>query len=260
MDPLKRRLDYHYKYFDKKQISPDPLEFLHKYSNPLDIELIGFISAIFAYGNVRQIIATLSKLENIIGSSPHEFISYYNPQNESKLFNDVKHRFFTSEDISSLFGMLHKAYSAYPSLKHLFLLYYFEEEQNLKSSISFFSRNLLSMCSKCSTNKLTPGIKFMFPDPQQGSACKRMNLFLRWMIRKDDLDFGLWHEIPPSKLVIPVDVHVANICRQVKLTRLKNVSWKMAEDITETLKKYDPVDPVKYDFAISHLGMRKMEF
>lgn len=259
MDLLKRKLDYHYKYFDRKQISPDPLEFLHKYSNPLDIEIVGFISALFAYGNVKQIIATLCRIEQIIGKEPYNFILNYRSEKDHVLFRDIKHRFYTAEDIASLFAMLHKSYSVYPALKDLFLLYYFEDELNLKSSISFFSRNLISMCSKC-TEKRSPGIKFMFPDPEQGSACKRMNLFLRWMIRKDELDFGLWHEIPPSKLVIPVDVHIAKICRQLKLTKLNNVSWKMAEEITEKLKRYDPFDPVKYDFAICHIGMRKMEF
>jgi uncharacterized protein (TIGR02757 family) len=100
----------------------------------------------------------------------------------------------------------------------------------------------------------------MFPLPSAGSACKRMNLFLRWMVRKDELDFGIWNEISPAKLVIPVDTHIARICKELKLTRLKNVSWKMAEEITDSLRKFDPVDPVKYDFAICHIGMRKMEF
>ncbi len=100
----------------------------------------------------------------------------------------------------------------------------------------------------------------MFPNPQKGSACKRMNLFLRWMVRKDELDFGLWEEIPKDKLLIPVDVHIARICKQLKLTKKKNVSWKMAEEITEKLKKFDSEDPVKYDFAICHIGMRKLVF
>lgn len=107
----------------------------------------------------------------------------------------------------------------------------------------------------------------MFPLPEKGSACKRMNLFLRWMVRKDELDFGLWtclsgrqDEIPTSKLIIPVDTHIARICKQLKLTKKKNVSWKMAEEITNNLKKFDPNDPVKYDFALCHIGMRKQVF
>jgi uncharacterized protein (TIGR02757 family) len=103
-------------------------------------------------------------------------------------------------------------------------------------------------------------LKFMFPLPEKGSACKRMNLFLRWMVRKDELDFGLWSEIPTSKLIIPVDTHIARICTQLRLTKRNNVSWQMAEEITENLKKFDPNDPIKYDFAICHIGMRKLDF
>jgi uncharacterized protein (TIGR02757 family) len=104
------------------------------------------------------------------------------------------------------------------------------------------------------------GFKFMFPLPENGSSCKRMNLFLRWMVRKDELDFGLWNSISPSKLVIPVDTHIARISTELGLTKRKNVSWKMAEEITENLKQFDPADPVKYDFAICHIGMRKLDF
>jgi uncharacterized protein (TIGR02757 family) len=100
----------------------------------------------------------------------------------------------------------------------------------------------------------------MFPMPASGSACKRMNLFLRWMVRKDELDFGLWKEILTDKLIMPVDTHVARICRELNLTTKKNVSWKMAEEITNHLKKFDRNDPVKYDFAICHIGMRKIIF
>ena len=100
----------------------------------------------------------------------------------------------------------------------------------------------------------------MFPLPSKGSACKRSNLFLRWMVRQDDLDFGIWDKIPKSKLIIPVDTHVAKICKTLKLTTRKNVCWLMAEEITNNLKAFDAEDPVKYDFAICHIGMRKLSF
>nr|MBP9121411.1 TIGR02757 family protein [Ignavibacterium sp.] len=95
---------------------------------------------------------------------------------------------------------------------------------------------------------------------EKGSACKRMNLFLRWMVRKDELDFGLWKEISTSKLVIPVDTHIARISRSLNLTKRKNADWKMAEEITLNLKRFDAEDPIKYDFAICHIGIRKLKF
>lgn len=255
---LKHKLDYHYRYFDFSQISPDPLEFPHRFSNDYDIEISAFIASVFAYGNVKQIISTLEKLHGTMGKSPYDFVKNYSPGKSAGKFSQIKHRFYTQEDITNFFCALNKIYNTYGSLKYLFLLYYFEKESNLKNSISLFSKHLLEICP--AAGQASHGMKFMFPDPYKGSACKRMNLFLRWMIRKDELDFGLWPEIKPSQLVIPVDTHVARICKELKLTKQKTVSWKMAEEITENLKKIDPADPVKYDFAICHIGMRKLNF
>ncbi len=255
---LKKKLDHHYKYFDKSKISPDPLEFPRRYKNYYDVEISAFISSVFAYGNVKQIINSLEKIHDLMDNQPYKFVADYSFEKGMKLFRSVKHRFYTSEDIAYLFYALNHIYINYGSLKYFFLLYYFEKDLNLKSAISFFSQHFLEIISK--KESVTHGIKFMFPDPNKGSACKRMNLFLRWMIRKDELDFGLWTEISPSKLVIPVDTHVAKICSKLKLTKQKSVSWKMAEEITGKLKRFDPNDPVKYDFAICHIGMRKMNF
>lgn len=193
-----------------------------------------------------------------MGKNPYEFVINYNHAKEKSLFGNIIHRFYTGEDISSLFNGLNKVYSEYGSLNYLFVLYHFIEDESIKNSLARFSSNLIDLCKTGS--KPSNGLKFMFPDPYKGSACKRMNLFLRWMVRKDDLDFGLWTEIPKSKLIIPVDTHIARICKELKLTSQKTVSWKMAEQITENLKKIDPVDPVKYDFAICHIGIRKLNF
>ncbi len=255
---LKNKLDYHYRYFDKTKISPDPLEFPRRYKDRNDIEASAFISSVFAYGNIVQIMKTLEKLHQIMKDSPYEFIMKFNYKKERHLFDSLKHRFYTPDDFARLFCALNKVYANYGSIKYFFLLYYFDKEENLKNAISFFSHNLLHICVP--EGEMTHGLKFMFPDPYKGSACKRMNLFLRWMIRKDELDFGLWSEIPASKLVIPVDTHIARICRELKLSKCKNVSWRMAEEITGNLRMFDPEDPVKYDFAICHIGMRKMKF
>jgi uncharacterized protein (TIGR02757 family) len=256
---LKQKLDYHYKAFDKTQISPDPLQFLHVFSKKEDIELMGFIASIFAYGNVKQIINTLDKILLISNSKPYDFVMNFNKR-KTKL-KGLKHRFYTDEDIQNFFSALNNICKQKGSLKNLFIENFKCEDKNIKNGLSSFSRNFIKEIKiRTKTKKVSPGVRFMFPLPELGSACKRMNLFLRWMVRKDDLDFGLWNEIPADKLVIPVDTHVARICKSLKLTTYKNVSWKMGEEITENLKKYDPADPVKYDFAICHIGMRKMQF
>ncbi len=258
---LKQKLDYHYRAFDKSQISPDPLQFLHLFTKEEDIEVVGFIASIFSYGNVTQIINTLNKILIISNSKPYDFVAnFYKESNKIKL-KGLKHRFYTDEDIQNFFTSLNRIYKQKSSLKDLFLENFNATDKNIKKGLSLFSKNFIDEIRiRTKSKKVSLGVRFMFPLPELGSACKRMNLFLRWMVRKDDLDFGLWNEISTDKLVIPVDTHIARICKSLKLTTYKNVSWKMAEEITENLKKFDPVDPVKYDFAICHIGMRKMKF
>jgi uncharacterized protein (TIGR02757 family) len=258
-DKLKEKLEYHYNAFDKTKIEPDPLQFLHRFSNPADIELIGFISSVFAYGNVTQIIKTIEKITAILGAHPVDFLLKSNRGKIQKAFNGVVHRFYSEEDVVTLFLVLKSVYKEYGMIKNLFLKFYHSGNENLRISISLFSKAFITIAEKEKRN-ITHGVVFMCPAPEKGSACKRMNLFLRWMVRKDELDFGLWNEIPASKLIIPVDTHIARICKQLNLTSRKNADWKMAEEITANFKKYDPHDPVKYDFAICHIGMRKLDF
>ncbi len=262
LSELKTKLDYHYNAFDKSKISPDPLQFLHLFKDENNIESIGFIASVMAYGNVIQIINSLNKILDITGSNPYRFIINYPDAGNKSYFKNIKHRFYSSDDIHLLFLVLHNVYKKCGSLKNLFIDSYDKDEFNIKDLLNRFSINLLSIAEKENPNsRLSPGLKFMFPLPQKGSACKRMNLFLRWMVRKDELDFGIWqNEISKDKLIIPVDTHVAKVCKSLKLTKRKIADWKMAEEITSNLRKIDHEDPIKYDFAICHIGMRKIKF
>ncbi|MDR3611900.1 MAG: TIGR02757 family protein [Ignavibacteriaceae bacterium] len=254
---LKEKLETHYRAFDKSQISPDPLELLHLFKNDLDIEAMGLISSIFAYGNIKQIIKSQQNIIEATGKNPYEFIINFN-HNDEKRIRLISHRFYTGHDTVWLFKSLNAMYKEHGSLRNYFLRFSNERDKNIKNAIEGFSQSFIDYFE--SKRALTRGLRFMFPLPSVGSACKRMNLFLRWMVRKDELDFGIWKEIPTNKLVIPVDTHIARICKELKLTQLRNVSWKMAEEITENLRKFDSTDPVKYDFAICHIGMRKLKF
>jgi uncharacterized protein (TIGR02757 family) len=258
---LKQKLDYHYHAFDKSQISPDPLQFLHLFEDELNIEIMGIIASIFAYGNIKQIINTLNKILNISENNPYMFVWNFHKKDLKFKLKYLRHRFYTGEDIAILFSLLCDIYKEFGTLRNFFMKTYRPADENIKKSLSGLSTQfILRAEDRCAGGKLSPGVKFMFPVPENGSACKRMNLFLRWMVRKDELDFGLWNEIPADKLIIPVDTHIARICRTLKLTKKKNINWAMAEEITKNLKKFDPLDPVKYDFAICHIGMRKLEF
>ena len=256
---LKQKLEHHYKIFNRTKLEPDPLQFLHMFKDEKDIELIGLLASIFAYGNVRQIENAIKKLIKVFNGKPYLFVKNFNLQKDGYKISGIKHRFYTEDDISKLFIILNREIKKYKSIKQIFLQGYNVSDENVKSAISNFSNHLLNSFNQ-SFGEISNGIKFMFPIPEKGSACKRMNLFLRWMVRKDELDFGLWKEIPASKLVIPVDTHIARICKELKLTKGKNVSWQMAEEITRNLKKFDAEDPVKYDFAICHIGIRKLKF
>jgi uncharacterized protein (TIGR02757 family) len=256
---LKDKLEYHYRSFDRSKIEPDPLQFLHMFSDPKDIEAIGFLASVFAYGNVTQIINTLNKVVRITGNSPYQFLLHFNIKKDFKKgFDNLKHRFYTPTDIIRLFELLKDAYQNFSSLNNLFLFSFNNDEINVKNGITGFS-NFFIESYRAKFGKPSRGITFMFPIPEKGSACKRMNLFLRWMVRKDELDFGIWNGILTSQLIIPVDTHIASICKRLRLTTRNNVSWQMAEEITNNLKKYDLTDPVKYDFALCHIGMRKLK-
>ena len=254
---LKQKLEYHYKAFDKSQLMPDPLQFPHLFKDEKDIEVMAFVASVFAYGNVKQIINSLNRFLEISNNQPFKFIQEFT--SGKYIASKFIHRFYSSNDVIQFFQLLKIAYEEFGSLKKLFLRGYNPKDENLKNAVTNFNKYFLDKAQK-EFKTLSRGIVFMFPLPEKGSACKRINLFLRWMIRKDDLDFGLWSEIPTSKLIIPVDTHIAKICKELKLTKRKNVSWKMAEEITTNLKKYDADDPVKYDFAICHIGMRKLKF
>ncbi len=256
---IKEKLDYHYKAFDRSTLEPDPLQFLHRFKDERDIEIIGLLASVFAYGNVKQIENSLEKLINVLGERPYLFIKNLNSENRKEKISGIRHRFYTEDDVKKLLMIINKELTKHNSVRKIFLQGYNISDENVKTGISVFSNHFINSFIE-TFGKITNGIKFMFPIPEKGSACKRMNLFLRWMVRKDELDFGLWNEIPASKLVIPVDTHIAKICRYLKLTNRKISDWKMAEEITNNLKKFDPDDPVKYDFAICHIGIRKLKF
>ncbi|MHC1738188.1 MAG: TIGR02757 family protein [Ignavibacteriaceae bacterium] len=255
---MKDKLEYHYRAFDRSQLSPDPLEYPHRFNNPEEIELAAFIASVFAYGNVRQIGRGLNEILNIMAGEPLRYLTASREEKIRDDFGGLKHRFYTPEDIAALFVALGDMYKDGLSVGWLFGKCYEAVGGELKGGIGGFHKFFLERIGQ--KGEVTPGIRFMFPQPERGSACKRINLFLRWMVRKDELDFGLWDFISPSELIIPVDTHIARIARELKLTKLKNVSWKMAEEITDNLRQYDKNDPVKYDFALCHIGIRKKEF
>lgn len=242
------------RYNHKKFIPPDPLQFVYRYNNPADMEIIAFLSSALAYGRVQQIEKSLTKLFNYIGDSPHKFVLGFRARRHKQLLG-FKHRFTTGEDISDLLTLLKKILTEYGSIEKFFLLGYRQTDQNIIPALSDFSNSLTSMYAAKHDGYVSSGIKYLLADPARTSACKRLNLFLRWMVRNDDVDSGLWTSIDKSKLIIPMDVHMGRLCKILGFYNRKNVSLKSALDVTKNFAEIDRNDPVKYDFALSRIGI-----
>jgi len=244
-----------YKKYNRLNSADDPVWGIIHHKNELDKEILAFIAAEYAFGNIPQINNTVSKIITLLNPSPLEKILDDDFLNYLKKNIDIKHRFLFHSELTGLLKTLQTVYLGFGSLKNLFLMNYNSEDINLKNSITTFSdylRKIHNKHSKTSSRKL----KFLYPSPQSGSACKRLNLFLRWMVRKDKVDLGIWKEIKTSQLVIPLDIHIYRVAKYFGLTKRKSPSWNMAVEITENLKKFNEEDPVKYDFALSHLRLK----
>ena len=257
---LKSLLEHLYQDYDYKvRIAFDPIEFPHRYSRPEDIEVSAFIASCFAYGQVSVFKGVLEKVFAICGQSPYDFVASFRPDREGRLLSEVRYRFNTPRDIIALFYALSVLVSTSGGIKNAFLQSYGGESTLIPSQNTFVER-LLSIDTKdVYGSDIKPlGYRQFFPRPQDGSPCKRLNLFLRWMVRDRDVDFGLWREIPKNRLIIPLDTHIARIGRCLGLTNRTSVDLKMAIEITGCLKELDPEDPIKYDFALCHQGISRV--
>ena len=252
---LKERLEYHYSAFGRENISPDPLEIPHRFTRPEDIEIAAFFAAFFAYGSVFQIIKNVNGLLGRLDDAPYHTIK--TGDNLEERVEGFYYRFYSTFDVATLLLALNDVLSTHGSLKGLFLEGFLPGRE-LSDGIQLFSTWFLKFAEK--EGRLTRGFRHFFPEPVKGSACKRMNLFLRWMVREDELDFGFWAEVGKENLIIPLDLHIARISKLLGLTRRKDSSWRTATEITARLREFDPGDPVKYDFALCHISMRKLEF
>jgi uncharacterized protein (TIGR02757 family) len=242
------------RYNRRELISPDPLQFLYRYSDPGDIEITGFLASALAYGRVEQIEKSLDNLLGRMGDSPSEFVKNFDKYKRSKL-KDFKHRFTTGNDISDLLMLFRKILRRCGSIEQYFIRGYNPGDKNTIPALSKFCNSLLDIHVAGHKGQDSYGLKYLLVSPEDGSACKRLNLFLRWMVRNDDVDTGLWKSIDKAKLIVPVDVHIGRLCKVLGLYSRKTVSLSAAVEITESFAEIEPDDPVKYDFALSRIGI-----
>jgi uncharacterized protein (TIGR02757 family) len=271
MSPLKFHLDNFLLHFPKeKHLSSDPVQFVHRYDDARDREIVGLIASAFAYGNVKIVLRTVENALRFLGPSPSRTIAGFDPKKDARRLRGFYHRFNTSRDLGVLFWIIRRAFEEYGSLESMFASTISAEDIDTTNALENFCATLLGFGHERfyprGELKRRIGVRFLFPRPSEGSACKRMNLYLRWMIRpQDGIDCGVWTRVTPRQLVIPLDTHIARISSYIGLTSMRSPGWAMAQDVTRSLRRLDPADPLRYDFALCHLGIagdcpRKRDF
>jgi uncharacterized protein (TIGR02757 family) len=255
---LKPELDRLYGHYNRADSVADPIEIARRYPDPADREVAGFCAAALAFGRVASVLQSVERLLAIMQPSPAVFLSRFDPAKDRHLFAPLGHRWARGEDLAALLWILKRMIAARGSIEAFFLEHDDPTEIDVGRSIDAFSAAALRVDLRPvygPTVPRRPGVRFFVPRPSTGSACKRLNLFLRWMVRDDGVDFGLWTRVSPSRLIVPLDTHIIRLGRCLRLTGYTSPGWPMAAEITASLRLLDPDDPVKYDFALCHLGM-----
>jgi len=252
---LKGILDHLYaKYNRRVLIPPDPLQFVYHYAKTADQEIVALLASGLAYGRVEQIARSLRDLFARMGTSPGDFVRSFRTAHRRHL-RDFKHRFTSGDDVADLMEVLAWAILQGGSLEAFFLRGYSPSDQTIVTGLDRFCSSLLDRFASQHDGRIGPGLQYLLTRPAAGSACKRLNLFLRWMVRKDDVDLGLWKAVDRRKLIVPMDTHMRRLCRILGLYDRKTVSLSTAIQVTGRFAQIEPDDPVKYDFALSRIGI-----
>ena len=242
-------LDQKVRQYNRANFIPnDPIAIPHRFTQQADIEIAGFFAAIFAWGNRTTILNKSSELLQLMDQAPHQFITQHREKDLKKLLS-FKHRTFQSTDLLYFIHFLRQHYRTDSSLESAFDL----DASDMKSRLIAFHDYFFSLPDAPERTRKHVA------SPLRGSTCKRLNMFLRWMVRRDKMgvDFGIWKTIKPSELICPVDVHVSRVARKLGLIERKQTDWGTAIELTEALRSFDRKDPVKYDFALFSLGVNE---
>jgi uncharacterized protein (TIGR02757 family) len=251
---LKTSLDRLYAEFNYPDSATDPIHIVRRFDRSDDREIVGFCAAALAFGRVASVLQSIERLLAVVGPAPAAYVRSFDPR-QARDFSGLGHRWIRSNDLVALIAILRGMLDQSGSVERFFAEGYEAGAPDVGAALDSFSGRAVSMAPKSRRSKGSPGVGYFFPRPSAGSACKRLNLFLRWMVRRDALDLGVWTSVPPSALVVPLDTHVIRVGRCLGLTRYASPGWAMAREITDALRALDAGDPVKYDFAICHLGM-----
>jgi len=243
---LREHLDKIYVHYNRREyVHPDPLEFLWRYSSIEDREITGLIASGLAYGRVAQILKSTEKVLKILGPSPSGFLKNISLDELKPSLAGFKHRFTTASEMAAVIKSASLLQEKWGLLGNMLVEYL--EKDDYHDALDKFVVAILEGADlgKCS----------LLPRPQRGSACKRLHLFMRWMVRRDEVDPGGWDRVLPSVLTVPLDVHMFRIAKFLGFTRRQNASCTTASEVTEGFRRINPEDPVKYDFSLTRMGI-----
>ncbi len=242
------------RYNHRSFVPPDPLQFAYRYSDRRDVEIAAFLASALAYGRVRQIERSLTQLFDRMENSPYEFTARFDGRARAGL-RTFKHRFTTGDDIADLLVRFRCVFAEYGDLESFFLEGWHAGDTTVLPALSRFCATLYRMQVDTPGGCAAPGLSYLLADPSRGSASKRLHLFLRWMVRRDEVDLGLWTRVDPAQLIVPLDVHMGRLCRILGLHDDKTITLSTARKVTAGFARLEPGDPVKYDFALSRIGI-----
>ena len=249
-------LDRLYDDFNLTHSTRDPIWTVRRYTAPDDQEVVAFIASALAFGRVQSVLQTVDAILGVMGPSPAAFLRQFTPE-QAELFAAIGHRWIRSRDLAAFAYLLHLMLADAGSLEAFFARGHAPDAESVENGLESFSTRALTLDLRpiYGRSRPKPGVAYFFSRPSSGGACKRLNLFLRWVVRRDAVDLGLWSAVTPAQLVVPLDTHIIRVGRCLGLTRRVSPGWKMAMDITATLRTLSPGDPVRYDFSMCHLGM-----
>ena len=245
-------LDRLYQQFDNTESAADPVHVVRRYVDDADREVAAFFAAALAFGRVASVLASIGTFLEALGPSPATFVRQFDRRRDAARLLPLRHRWTSGEDLVELVRVVREMLTTAGSIEGFFLQGYRAGAEDVEEALDSFGERALALSRPTGT----PGVAYFFPRPAGGSACKRLNLFLRWMVRSDHIDFGIWSQVSCAKLVVPLDTHVIRVGQCLGLTTYTSPGWPMARQITAALRQIDPADPVRYDFALCHIGMQ----
>lgn len=263
------RLEALYRGFDHEYAATDPVHIVRRYRSREDREVVGFCAAALAFGRVASVLQSIEALLAVMGPHPAAMVRGFEPARHRERMEPLVHRWIRGRDLVALLLILKRMLLEHGSIEAFFLAGDDPTAPDVREALESFSRRALETdlsqvygprsagptARRGGAGVTAFGVGYFFPRPSAGSACKRLNLFLRWMVRKDAVDLGAWSGLQPSRLIVPLDTHVIRLGRCLRLTRVASPGWKMATEITAALRAFNAEDPVRYDFSLCHVGM-----